>query len=148
MESYSEEQLNTAFERLPVDIQEAIADAETEKKVAAIGRRHALHIDQIGLLADETGLVMLGLRHPQDFIKNLTQHLGIAPTEAETIAQEINTEVLAGLREAIKTLAEEPASTSGGTPPAPDFIARPSGGASTPNKVWEQDPYLADPTKL
>lgn len=104
---YTEEQLMEAYQKLPDDIQQAIADAETEKKVTAIGYRHGLHVDQIGELADLTGLVMLGLEHPNQFVSSLAKRLGIAPIEAETVAQEVNTEVLAELRNTIKKMAEQ-----------------------------------------
>lgn len=145
---YTEEQLNQAFERLPEDIQSAIADAATEKRVAAIGERHNLHVDQIGKLADETGLVMLGLDHPDKFVSNLIKRLGVSPAEAETIAGEINAEVFAGLRQSIKRLADQPAGESPVPAPANAF-AKVSPIFDLPaKKAWEQDPYLADPSKM
>jgi hypothetical protein len=103
---YTEEQLLETYQKLPTDIQLAIADAETEKKITAIGYRHNLHVDKIGDLADETGLVMLGLKHPKQFVSSLAERLGLALNEAETIAQEVNTEVLMTIRDTIKKMAE------------------------------------------
>lgn len=103
---YTEEQLLETYNKLPADIQAAIADAETEKKITIIGQRHNLHVDQIGDLADETGLVMLGLKHPNQFVSSLAQRLNLAPNEAETIAQEINREVLVTIRDTIRKMAE------------------------------------------
>ncbi len=104
---YTEEQLLETYQKLPADIQAAIADAETEKKITAIGYRHNLHVDKIGDLADETGLVMLGLKHPGQFVSSLAERLGLAPNEAETIAQEVNREVLTTIRDTIRKMAEQ-----------------------------------------
>lgn len=169
--NYTEEQLMEAYQKLPGDIQQAIADAETEKKITAIGERHNLHIDQIGELSDETGLVMLGLNHPNKFITNLINRLGLAPHEAETIAQEVNTEVLAAIRDTIRNLANQSGSESitrdqvlseiENPPPAKAVETKPTEifeqkvsqifnlpsekGDATPQKPWEKDPYLEKP---
>ena len=92
-----------------------------------IGEKHGLHIDKIGELASETGLVFLGLTRPQEFVSNLAERLGVAREAARDIAADVNERVFLPVREHLKALhhADERAfDTSADTarktpPPAP-----------------------------
>ncbi|OGZ56413.1 MAG: hypothetical protein A3G60_00305 [Candidatus Ryanbacteria bacterium RIFCSPLOWO2_12_FULL_47_9c] len=71
----------------------------TAERMSAIGKQHGLLIDKIGIMAEETGYVMLGLEHPNDFIKNLAETLGIADEKAQAIAKDINEQVFRPIRD-------------------------------------------------
>ncbi len=95
---HTAEQIQEKFEQLPTEVKEAIASSEVNQKIRAIGEKHSLHIDQIGELVDETGLVMLGLEKSTDFIDHISNRCSIDKKSAQEIAQEINTEVFGSIR--------------------------------------------------
>lgn len=123
-----------AYERLPAKIQAVIADAETEKKVLAIGEQEQLHVDQLGQLADETGLVLLGIAPPTEFINHLQTRLGIEKTKAQSLAQAINERVFLPIQDALKTLSATPAPEE-----------KTEKVFSLPKKIWDEDPYIEKP---
>ncbi len=104
MKKYTPEQLLEFYKKLPKDLQEAILSVNTSSIIQNVGNKYKLAIDKIGELADETGLVMLGLTHPNNYISNLVQRLSIDKGAARKIAEEINTQIFAKIRESLKKI--------------------------------------------
>lgn len=98
----SEKELQMRFDRLPQALKSALRNVDSARVVVDIGRKYALHIDKLGELGEETGLVILGITHPAQFIERLVRHLGTTEEKARQIGQEINTEVFLKIREALK----------------------------------------------
>ena len=90
--------------KLPEDLKNAIFSIDSAETIQAIGKKSNLPIDKIGELADETGLVMLGLTHPNNFISNLAERLKLDKESARKIAEEINTQIFAKVRESLKKI--------------------------------------------
>lgn len=112
---HSQEQLREKFNKLPSDIQEAIASVETADVIRNVSHKYGLHIDQMGELADETGLLMLGLTKPQDYVDNLFHRLKTTYPKCKDIARDINEEIFKPIKESLmkvhNPIAEE---TTGG----------------------------------
>lgn len=108
MSKYNKEELEKQFATAPDMIRQALFSDETSAAVRAIGDKHGLHIDQIGSLADEIGVTMLGLEPASDFIKNIQTRLNISASEAEQIAMEVNKNIFLRLREVMKKPEEIP----------------------------------------
>ena len=72
--------------------------------VEKIGRENQLNIEQIGDLANETGMVMLGVTHPNEFIGNLADRLEVDKEKARVIAQEINEQIFKKVRDSIRKI--------------------------------------------
>ena len=72
---YTVEQLEAQYQKLPDDVREAMIKVETANVVGNIGRKYNLHIDQIGDLADEIGLTMLGLTKPDEFVSHIKRFI-------------------------------------------------------------------------
>ncbi len=142
---YSDEQLKTAFGTLPDDLKVAVADIKTEEIIFDIGKKYNLHIDQIGLLVEETGLVMLGLTPYYQFTDNIQKKLGIDRALAENITMNVNTEIFLPIRELLKQgQGETTLSTSVG---ASDTVFEQKMGKlfnlpKETNKPKSNDPYL------
>ncbi len=113
--AYTKEQLLEMYRKLPHDLQDAIFSVDTAEAIRAIGEKNKLMIDKIGELADETGLVMLGLSSPSQFIPHLSERLGVSRELAGTISQEINEKIFLLIRESLKKVhgTEEPVSKDG-----------------------------------
>lgn len=75
---------------------------DSAEKIRAIGEKYHLAIDKMGEMADETGLVMLGLTSPREFIPNLAARLNVDKEMARKIAEEINGQVFVRVRESLK----------------------------------------------
>jgi len=103
---YSLEQLNKKFDLLPEDIQSAISSSDVDQKIQNIGRQHNLHIDKMGELSDETGLVMLGFTHPSNFIKNIKGRVGVDENMAREITKEINEQIFKPIKNSLMKVHE------------------------------------------
>lgn len=101
---YSPEQLEAAYNALPPDLRSAMDSVEISEKITEIGKKQALHIDQLEELANETSLVMLGLVSPAEYPSRLEKALAIPYEQAVAITAAINTEVMSAIRESLKKL--------------------------------------------
>ncbi|MSU55558.1 MAG: hypothetical protein EXS46_03425, partial [Candidatus Taylorbacteria bacterium] len=105
--SVSERELQTHLSKLPESLRVALESVDSAKKVVEIGQKYALHVDKIGDLATETGMVILGFTHPGQFLPRLTRRLGMNENTIRPLAQEINTEIFLKIREALKEINGE-----------------------------------------
>src|SRR3989344_6311716 len=124
------EEISKRFLDLPEDIQKALFSADTSDAIFEVGKKHGLAVDKMGELADETGLVMLGMTKPSEYIKNLSQRLAVEPEKAKAVAEDINQKVFAPIRESLKKIhgiiptTESPDSTRG-KPTKPETVPIP-----------------------
>jgi len=104
MQNYTDQQISQMYDNLPEDLKDSIFSVDTTSVVNEIGRKYGLAIDKIGDLANETGMVMLGVTHPNEFIGNLADRLEIDKEKARAIAQEINEQVFKKVRESLRKI--------------------------------------------
>ena len=104
MKNFTEKQIAQMYDNLPEDLKDVIFGLEMNEIVEKIGRENQLNIEQIGDLANETGMVMLGVTHPNEFIGNLADRLEIDKEKARAIAQEINEQVFKKVRESLRKI--------------------------------------------
>lgn len=101
---YNSKQLGDKFEQLPEDIQMAIWDLDLDGVIGSIGWKHKLHVDQLGKLADETAMVLIGIKPLADFGKNLGAALNLPPEELATIIEDINEEIFLPIQDSLKKI--------------------------------------------
>ncbi len=118
MDDSLSQQIQKRIGELPEDVQAAIASADFEKKIHAIGTKHQLHIDQLERLGDETMLVMLAFTRTEDFAANIAEHVGVTAEQAGSIVSEINNEILSPIRESLKKFSAQVGSVPATPPPA------------------------------
>src|SRR3989344_4653764 len=112
------EEIMQRYLELPEDVQNALFAKETSDAIVEIGKKHGLTIDKVGELADETGLVMLGIVPPAAFIKNLVRRLGVEQEKARAIAEDTNQKVFSPVRESLKKIhGIQPETVKPPTPP-------------------------------
>ncbi len=102
--AYTKEQILETYKKLPKDLQDAIFSVDTAEAIRKIGEKHKMMIDKIGILANETGLGMLGLVHPNQFIVRLSVRLGTDKDISREIAQDINLQIFSPVRENLKKI--------------------------------------------
>ncbi len=125
---YTQEQLEEKFKDLPDDLKDALVSVENADIIQGVGHKYKLHVDQMGELADETGLVMLGLTRPGQFMDNLTKRLHISTELAKNIVREIDDQIFKPVKTSLQKVrgfeVEGPA-------PAPDQTAPPASTTET-----------------
>jgi len=104
MKNFTEEQVAKMYDNLPEDLKDAIFGLEMNEIVERIGRENQLNIEQIGDLANETGMVMLGVTHPNEFIGNLADRLEVDKEKARAIAGEINEQIFKKVRDSLRKI--------------------------------------------
>jgi len=104
MKNFTEEQIEIMYKNLPNDLKTVFFSANKDETIESIGRKHNLTIDKIGELANETGMVMLGVTHPNEFIGNLADRLEVDKEKARAIAGEINEQVFKKVRESLRKI--------------------------------------------
>ena len=100
----NQNQFRDRFQNLPNPLRKAISSVETSNKIFEIAKKYDLLIDKTGELAAETGLLMLGVTHPNDFVGNLAERLQVDRATASKIADDINREIFSPVREHLRAL--------------------------------------------
>jgi len=123
MSQLTQEELNKKIMGLPQDLRDTFYSAEITEAMQGLAKKHGLTLDKMGLMYEKVNDVILGLAHPKDFIKNLSDSLEIDPQKAKDIAQDINVAIFKPIRESLKkvhniTDAEMPKAEPPKVPPA------------------------------
>ncbi|MCK6462727.1 MAG: hypothetical protein L6Q29_02815 [Candidatus Pacebacteria bacterium] len=104
MKKLSTEQLIEIYKKLPKDLMDALFTVDTSSIIKNIGEKNRLTIDKTGEVANETGMVMMGITHPSEFITNLAMRLSIDKDLARAIAQDINEQVFRPVRDSLRKI--------------------------------------------
>jgi hypothetical protein len=108
MSEPTQEQLITEqLKSLPRPVQEAITSFDWAREVFDVGRKHALHVDEIGEIQTEVMLVVLGLISPKEFYDQMVSRIGIDEDQALEISSEVNDRVFVRIREFMKNYYAE-----------------------------------------
>lgn len=100
----AEDEIDKKFNSLPKDIRDAITSADVDSKITELAKKYRLHIDKAEELSDETGLVMLGLTHPQDYLRNLKRRLELPDDLARDLVADVNEQIFKQIRESLKQI--------------------------------------------
>ncbi|MBP9771399.1 MAG: hypothetical protein KBD16_00525 [Candidatus Pacebacteria bacterium] len=103
---------------LPQVVKEAFARIDVPKQLWAIAKKHALRVDQSGVLETETLLVLLGIEKTQQFIANLVNN-GVPRDVALRVSDDVNQEIFKAIRSDLAITREEREATLEATPIAP-----------------------------
>lgn len=103
---YTKEQLRERYRKIPDELQEAFDSIETVQAIQTIGKKYNLHIDQLGKISDEIGLVILGLSKPKDFTLNIKNKAGIPEDMANLVTYDVNQTIIVKIRNALQQLNE------------------------------------------
>jgi len=130
---YNTEQLIEIYKTLPEDIKNALDSVDTLDAVEEIGIKYKLHMDQEGVLNNETGKVLLGLTDPVTFVDTISSKLGIDRTIASQIVGDINEKILLKVKDSLKQIhrqksgeseAQTPVKVEPATPPKENVIQK------------------------
>lgn len=165
MDEELQQQIQRRMSELPDDVRQAIQSADLGKKLQEIGTKHKFHIDQVGILSDETVLILLGFADPGEFADTLVRELHITPEEAEKVAGDVAEQVFFPIRESMQAfmegqetltqallVAETPSASKPATPFTDAVRATPTDHLLTektvvtpPSRTYKTDPYREPP---
>ncbi len=87
--------------QLPEYIRTALAQMNWSSEILSIGKKHGLHVDQMGALQTETAMVLVGLVHPDEYSKNLHQELSLPQDKINAIVADVNEKIFKNIRQAL-----------------------------------------------
>jgi hypothetical protein len=106
MDPEIEEIIKKQMEKLPAEVKKFFINSELSNRITNIGKKNGLTPVQIEILQTETNLVMLGLAHPSDYQEELENRLNANDFKIDSIMNDVNREILGGIREKLKELYE------------------------------------------
>lgn len=95
--TYSESDVDAAFEQAPELVQDALSGGSATDFIVAAQTRYGLHIDTVGQLSHMVRDMLVGLLLPAEFYDGLID-LRIEPATAQRILTDVNAEVFVPLR--------------------------------------------------
>lgn len=95
------------YHNLSPELQDAVFSMDTASAIQKIGTNNKLTVFQIGVLADETGRLLMGITHPSKFITNLSERMKLDREKVKIIADEANQIIFSKVRESIRKLNED-----------------------------------------
>lgn len=94
--------LQKKYSKLPDSLKKAIFSVENAEKIQDIAKKYHLQREKMSCMARETGLVILGEVHYNDFQKALQESCGLIPESAQAIINDIAREILAPIADELK----------------------------------------------
>src|SRR3989344_1315550 len=105
--TYTPQEAKARYESLPTEIKSLLYSPEMLMSVRQIAQKHQLHIDQTGILEDETSAVMLGFTDTADYPAVLAETMDIDIAKAGAVAQDVNDLLFTKIRDAMKRTYEQ-----------------------------------------
>lgn len=115
MDEKTTKMIKERFDALPKMIQEVIISSHYEESLIEIGKQYNLNVGQMGMLEQETTLVMMGLTLTKDFQAELTRELNVDKLKGSQIVKDINEKIFLKIRELLKLM-----NTPAGEEPSPE----------------------------
>lgn len=147
MADEKQKRLLDIYEELPQEVREAIFSVNTADTIMKIGRENKLTTEKIGILADEAGLLMLGVTHPNNFISNLDKRLQIDKETTRKVAHAVNEQIFAKIRESLRMIHNQVPISSPGknqTPQVMPQMIKPQGYVSNKEEIKPPIPVSKD----
>ena len=104
--TYTQEQIDAQYQKLPTAVKHVIFAVTTAEKIFDTGQKYGLHIDQVGILADEVTYVMLGLTPASQFPQELQRGLGIGENIAAALGRDLNEAIFLPIREEMQSIGK------------------------------------------
>lgn len=103
---YNKDEVKKRFLALPEDLKAAMIGVKTSAAIKNIGIRNQLNVEQVGTLAEIVGLILVGIIKATDLMQKVRGELKIGDDAALKVADEVNTEVFAEIRDSLKQAHE------------------------------------------
>lgn len=141
----SKEIIDRKLDGAPDSVRNAVTSDAVAESLVSIGQEHNLHIDQIGILEEESLYVMLGITESGEFLKNLRDRIGLSSDDAAKIAQDVNDKVLLLIRSNLQN-PSQPQTADVPRPSVPESIQKEDILAGIEDPVPAPNPLTATRT--
>mgnify|MGYP001036694538 CR=1 FL=1 len=146
--SLTPETIQEKVKNLPEKVKESFFSLETGRIIREVGQKHNLHVDQIGILADLIGQVLLGILPIGSFTHNLTRYLHLDSETAKFMAIELNEKIFLPIREDLKKINNPKKREDGSQKKEEKAIVPPPPQKSTEKESEKEDLYQDRQSKL
>src|SRR3989344_6048228 len=122
---YDVEVLYERREKLPEEVRKLVASVTLSNVLKELEEKYKLHIDQLGVIADEINYTLLGLTPAHEFVDKLTKELkGTSSEIIQGVAKDIDEKIFQSIKESLKKLTSESTFSTPQTT-APELAATP-----------------------
>ncbi len=108
MDENTAKMIKERFDSLPESIKQAILSSDYENTIIEIGKKYQMTVEQMGILEQETTLVMMGLTKTKEFEGELTAEMHLDKEKISQITKDINDQVFLRVRDLLKLMNIEP----------------------------------------
>ena len=99
---YSKEDLRIIYQSLPENLQDVILAPETIDQYIAVAKKFGLTDLQRKELGIQSGLLLMGITQPQQFIIALTEKLALPKEKTTLITQDLNRDIFNAVKDSLK----------------------------------------------
>ncbi len=138
--SYTPEEASERLDHLPPEIRSYLYSPDMASALESVGKKYALHIDQMGALEGEVTGALLGFTEPQDFAGMVEERVGVTQAIADAMVQDVNALIFEKIRSALKR------STGGGGPAPALKTPPPPARPPVPQAAAPAMPKMAAPS--
>ncbi len=107
MKNFSIEEINNRFNSLSPELQNIITSPAVKESLELIAQKNGLKIDELGIMVDLVGLIILGLMSPTDFVEEFSSETGITEKSARVLVADLNSELFAKMRTSMRESEEK-----------------------------------------
>jgi hypothetical protein len=86
MKKPEKEEINRAYDALPQRLRNLLFAPRSATEIGDVATRHDLTEDQRGVLAEETGWVILGVVKPHEYVNRLEERMDVSHAKAISMA--------------------------------------------------------------
>ncbi len=94
--------MDEAYAQLPKNLQDLLDSKETAATINNIGKKYALHIDQLGQLAIVVRAILSGLVSRQNSLSQLREETGLPEDTINLIVYDLNQQIFSKIREELE----------------------------------------------
>jgi len=151
--AYDENRIAESYRKTPVEVRQALESVGFLSRLQEISKKFGLNVEETGEFVSESGLVMIGLTKPMEFVDHIVNRLRVPRDRALAIGQAANMEIFRPVREILRKM-NQPAPSPNlptGTQNFSENISRPKsplegstpplGGGRDVIKQYTHDPY-------
>ena len=99
--------LEEKYRNIPDDVRKAISSTEVNKKLKSIVDKYKLQFDEGEELTKEIGYVMLGLKSPDYFVRNIQNATDLSQEKAKEIVKEVNEIIFKDIKESLREIHDK-----------------------------------------
>ncbi len=103
----NKQEIGKKFDTLPEKLKSVIANLDMGAITDELRKKYNLHVDQLGRIAEEITLAMVGLTKVTDFSQKIKDKTGLAQDIVNLIIYDLNQQIFSKIRRELEELSRE-----------------------------------------